>query len=903
MMILLAHDLNPLQRFQPESMQLNLEERNSTASLTVGPDAPDIKINDWMKDETEPGAGIIWRVKTVTESVETQTRTISLEHVVQYLKDQVMFADITPKIITGNSKAEKCTAREAAAYVMRYQSLWRLGELEASASNPYSFNGETVYSALETITGSLQDMQWEYDLTSLPFTLHIRRFPEGFQSEMRLRRNITTMKVQVDRTRMYTRMYPIGKNNLHIDGDYVSRNERTWGVVCKVETENSKDDKNDLKNWALERLNRHCEPLVTVTVSGLELSGATGEALDHIMVGRRCRIPLPDYGTTVTEKVTKLSWADKIKEPEKVTVTLANQLEDVASIVNSMNSSGGGSSRAAAKKDEEDHAWFVDTTTHVAMVAEAVAGEGAGEDWSRVASVVVDGEGIHQRVVRTEGEIVTMWSSIEVLDEKITLEVANVRSDTFSKIEQTASSIRMEVNSSKSTIFSTIMQTSTNIYIQVGNAKSDTYAKIETTASSIRTEVNSSKSTIFSTIMQTATNIYTQVGNAKSDTYSKIEQTASSIRTEVNAANSTVYSTIMQTATNIYTQVGNAKSDMYSSIEQTASSIRSEVSNASSGIYSTIEQTANSIRTEVSNSSSTIWSSIVQTSTEISQKVSKDGIISEINQTAEAITIAASRINLTGYVKATDIDADYIKGKISDITVMSVQAIALSGGLSSTSGDIRTGGTVAGGSLYLGAQDMKYAIVSASVSGNTLTLTNANGDTVNFNKAATLTSGWSGGTFTVTANPGGSHTTAIKSLASADITWSGTSGTFYVMAYNNGSEIPTNTGRQMTIDASSVFDSAAPYCSAAADGSEMSATKNMGWNETYEIWAGMIKSNGQPGNWSRKYTIKSKALPTIDNVDRKSTGISGSNAGDVSAKSGNYVTFTMAGSSYYIKIA
>ena len=400
MMVLLDHDMTPKKRFQPESMALNLEERNSTASITVGPDAPEIKINDWLMDETEPGAGIVWRVKTVNDSVETETRTISLEHVVQYLKDRILFGEVTPKTITGNNSATKCTARQAAVYAMGRQSMWQLGDLEASASNPYNFNGDTVYAALETVTSSLPDMQWEYDLRALPFTLHIRKQPTGFQSEMRLRRNITTMKVQIDRTRMYTRMYPIGKNNLHIDGDYVSKNERTWGVVCKVETESSKDDKEDLKNWALERLERHCEPLVTVTVTGLELSDATGEPLDHIVVGRRCRIPLPDYGTAMTERVTKMSWADKIKEPEKVTVTLANQLEDVASIVNNLSSSSSKSSRTNAKKDGEDHAWFLDTTTHVGMVAEAVAGPGAAEDWSRVSSVIVDGEGIHQRVVR-----------------------------------------------------------------------------------------------------------------------------------------------------------------------------------------------------------------------------------------------------------------------------------------------------------------------------------------------------------------------------------------------------------------------------------------------------------------------------------------------------------------------
>ena len=699
MMVLLNHNMQALKRFQPESMALNLEERNSTATITVGPDAPEISINDWLRDETEPGKGIVWRVKTVTKSVETQTRTISLDHVVQYLKDYVLFGEVKPGDITGDSSATSCSARQAAGYAMNEQSLWRLGELEGSRNAPYNFNGDTVFAALETITSSLADLQWEYDLRSLPFTLHIRRQPTGFQSEMRMRRNITTMKVQIDRTRMYTRLYPIGKNNLHISGDYVSKNERTWGVVCKIVTDQSQDTEDKLRDWATERLERHCEPLVTVTVAGLELSAATGESLDHIVVGRRCRIPLPDYGTAMTERVTKMSWSDKIKEPEKVTVTLANSVEDIASIINHETTSGessGKGGRTSATKAEEDHAWFVDTTTHVAMGAEAVAGPGSGEDWSRVAEVVVDGEGIHQRVTRTEGEVVTMWSAIEVLEDKI--------------------------------------------YLEVANAKSDTYAKIEMTASSIRSEVNSSKSTLFSVIMQTATNIYTQVGNAKSGLYSKIEQTASSIRSEVNS------------------------------------------------------------------SKSSLWSSIMQTSTAITQKVGKGEVISCINQTAESITIQASKINLSGYVKATDIDADFIAGKIALISNVQVKRLTLTNNgyivLPHGDGNLSLTGAV--------MVDVLKGVKIEAISGtnNYGLFVKTLGDSAEWTRISTFSRAvsswiWGGGSgkINVTALPQNQTQSVNVSIdGQTSIT---TNGTYtYTVDYENGDgdDVSTGATKQVTVD-------------------------------------------------------------------------------------------------------
>ena len=539
MILLNGHTLTPQTRFTPETMPQTLVDAGvSTASITVGPDAPEIKIDDWLKDDTEPGKGIVWRVKGVDTAFETNTRTIQLEHVIATLKDALLFGEISTKTLGGGSTV---SAKKAAQYVLGKQSIWTLGDFEFSRSLPYTFQNVTVYAALETICGTLTDWRWEYDLTALPFKLHIRKISTAVGCEMRSGRNLLTLRRTVDRSGMYTRFYPVGARNMHISGNYVRKNENLYGVVCRTETDQSITKKELLKAWAEDKLARHAEPLVTVTISGLELSQATGEPLDHIRLGLTCRVPLPEYGTTILERVTRLNWSDKIREPERVSVTLANQLNDVANIIRQLSSSGSRNSAGGAAAQEEDHAWIVDTADHVGLVAEAVAGEGAAEDWSRVASIMVDGQGLHQRVTKTENEIVSQWAAIEVLDDKITLEVANAKSDTYSKIEQTASAIRLEVNSSKSTIFSTIMQTQTNIYTQVGNAKSDTYSMIEQTASSIRSEVDSAKSSLWSSITQTSTQISLKVG--KNEVISAINVSSESVDIKASKINLSGYVT------------------------------------------------------------------------------------------------------------------------------------------------------------------------------------------------------------------------------------------------------------------------------------------------------------------------------------------------------------------------
>jgi len=100
-------------------------------------------------------------------------------------------------------------------------------------------------------------------------------------------------------------------------------------------------------------------------------------------------------------------------------------------------------------------------------------------------------------------------------------------------------------------------------------------------------------------------------------------------------------------------------------------------------LYSKITQNASEISTLVSKTgvnslgqSETLYSKITQNATEISTKVSKNNVISEINQTAETITISASRIDLSGYVTASSLDT--VEAKIDNLAAGNTTASKLS---------------------------------------------------------------------------------------------------------------------------------------------------------------------------------------------------------------------------------
>lgn len=403
-----------------------------------------------------------------------------------------------------------------------------------------------------------------------------------------------------------------------------------------------------------------------------------------------------------------------------------------------------------------------------------------------------------------------VYSNITQTATSIRSDVANDIAGVNSSISQTAGQIRTEVNAANSKIYSNITQTATSIRTEVGNAKSELSSNITQTASSIRSEVNAANSKVYSSITQTASSIRLEVASAKSSLSSSITQTASTIRSEVNAANSKVYSSINQTASSIRLEVASAKSSLSSSITQTASTIRSEVNSANSKIYSSINQTASSIRMEVASAVSGLNSSIdvqknrislVVEGTGSNAKIKPASIVSAINNGESSVIISASHINLNGYVKASDITADYIKGKIaaiSEMTILRANATTLT---------IKA----AGGStmnLNTAIYDMRitqdgdvYTLQRKRISNSEWV------DVGSFSRATTLSGAWSSGKLTVTASPQGATFDRTVYAKNASATWTDTTASIPIFAkYGTNSE--EATGARATIDFSSKIDAA-----------------------------------------------------------------------------------------------
>ena len=678
MILLSGHSRTPSRKVPLEALSLSLKERDSTATMTPA-DMGGISLSSWFLDDTNPGAGIVWRVSSIQTAFATDTPTVQLEHIISTLKDRILFGEIGPEDISGGST---CTAEQAVRYILGKQSDWRLGNFGYNVSGPYKFNGDTLFDALAHVTESLDGAWWSYDMSSYPFTLHIMPKASGVACEMRPGRNLNTVTKTIDKSSMYTRFYPIGKDDLHISGEYVSRNENLYGVISKVEVDQSRESESDLRSWANERLRKHADPVVTIAVEGFELADATGENIDRLTLGRICRIPLTEFGTTIEEYITEIRYRDKVHNPERVTLTLSNKQDDVrmdiatviAEAIKAGGGGGGRGGRSSAKQQKEDHAWFEDTNDHVAMCAVGIIGTDAqgNPNWTRLSRLEVGEYGIYGEVRSAQNDIVVANARIDQTEDHIELEAAKWRD---------------------------------------GEALLN--AKITVQADRITQEVT----------------------NRQNDT----RTLTGKISVEAGKIN------------------------------------------------------------------------------QIVQSVGKDGQVTAasiclaINSAGSSATINADKIYLLGQTIANTITADYIDGKIATLSTLHGISASFSGNVSATGSVMGTGVYIGSGTSYQSvAEGIK--LIQVVPDGNNYKLQyqkfNSSGwvDASTFSRATSLSGGWSGGTFRVSASPQGNSfsTTIVQGTA----TWSGNSATVPVEAVDSDNPgYQYATGRSILVDASGRYNS------------------------------------------------------------------------------------------------
>ena len=333
---LLDANFREIARIDPDNLRLTLNlDPKSMAVMRVPPGEPEVKLGDFLELFSPHGSVGIFRAIEIESTMGSQAETvIYMEHAIGTLADSLAIG-------TQSMSAPVATVF---ATLLETQNVrhWVLGDCEVPEDYEliYEYSYENLLQAITGLTASLPpEYMWEFDMLQHPFVMHLRRLPEGDGCEVRMSRNLTSVRQTIDRSSLCTRLYPFGAGegtdrvtltNLigsqHMDSDTAE----TWGLVSRTITAPDVYDALTLKAVAERYLERYGTPKVSVVMDSMDLYEATGEKLDYFRLGAVCRVALPAYGVTMRERVISTTWPDVFNQPERVDVTLANRIRDAS---------------------------------------------------------------------------------------------------------------------------------------------------------------------------------------------------------------------------------------------------------------------------------------------------------------------------------------------------------------------------------------------------------------------------------------------------------------------------------------------------------------------------------------------------------------------------------------------
>lgn len=656
------------------------------------------------------------------------TRTVNVtsqEKITNVLKDMYIPEDVeyTPTFESSTAEEDvpvivQGTVSQVLTNLLNYQTSlingvkpWVLGTCQATGN----LKKELEYNnLLELINSIMDDDLPEYflsfNMAVFPWQMNVLKRPTTIAGEGRLSRNICQFDLGYDDSNLCTRVYSERLANGYQD----SPKTALYGIVGQHLNIDEDAPAETVTAIVQRHLSNYDEPKVSIILDMRDLAQITGEPFDHIRIGDRYRLAIPDYGLTMDETIISIDYDDVYGDMGGCRVTLANKTADLTwsgdkRSKNYSNSVGGAGS----------------TATSAAATANT----------ARSKSKINESELVKEKQMQDEYGLWTLRSGIRIRPDGTMLFASKIGDigKQVATFEVRSDAIEANLNDS------------------IKGVQSQITATAESLTSDYKKRIGDTADALEGKITQTAESLTSDYTDKINNTESHITQTASEIRTEVEDKENGLKSEIKQTAeslTSDYTKkIGDTESALEGKITQTAESLTSDYTDKIADTESHITQTASEIRSEVEDKENGLKSSITQNAGNITANAQRIDLIAEDYVSINRLDaeIAEIKDEYSGFISTGTIEAD--TGNI-----MSVNAVDING--------------------------LAANAITISVDGQAVATVIGEGSDVNFDRAkaaqegansVTLTSkGWvSGGRNVVEASNGKSYTVNLPSFSTS----------------------------------------------------------------------------------------------------------------------------------------
>ena len=319
---LLDGSMKELARLNPVS--LSMEENLSplsTAEMVLPEGECAAETGQFVELYTSHGSAGIFRVQQAEQDYGGRV-TLALEHGLTTLGDGIMPGE----------GAQSGTARQLVSAILACQpkTMWVLGAVAIPDSLTLTWKNDNanLLESLCSLMDELPGYRLTFDQSVFPWVMNIEALQDADGCECRLSRNLSSLRVEEDRSELCTRLYVSGLAS-PLDADTIG----TYGVITRYMDGDPDIGTDELTKQGRAYREAHKTPAVSVTMDAVDWYEATGEPFDRFTLGRVCRVCLPDYGKTIRQRVIAISWPDVYGQPDQVTVTLASESTTAVSVM------------------------------------------------------------------------------------------------------------------------------------------------------------------------------------------------------------------------------------------------------------------------------------------------------------------------------------------------------------------------------------------------------------------------------------------------------------------------------------------------------------------------------------------------------------------------------------------
>lgn len=388
MPVLMDGEMAEAARLAPTALQVDFKLHEvSQATMTLPEDGPTVNLHDWITLYGPDGSWGVWRVTNIEQTLKRQRR-LTLMHGIDILADSLWEpeeAGAESETFTGNTGAFLSELLSKQTHLIDGLKPWALRDCESQEMiNGKEISYDTLADLLQGVAPAEGDYYLEYDMSVFPWRVALRAKPTDTACEFRLARNITSCAVTYNDADLCTRLVLSvtsgGSSQVRIYTAGAAA-EAEWGVVTKPASIDTHDDLSaaswpEAEAWVRAFFAQHAQPTVQIQIEGRELARLTGDSWDRASLGKMCRVALPDYGHTFAERVVAVTYPDPLRDPDRVTVSLANTLPSFTDSIRIVQRTASGAAGSARKNKQTLDNYSVEFETEKTRVRSTVTAIG-----------------------------------------------------------------------------------------------------------------------------------------------------------------------------------------------------------------------------------------------------------------------------------------------------------------------------------------------------------------------------------------------------------------------------------------------------------------------------------------------------------------------------------------------